>query len=123
VLVPAVPAAVSEPASAAHRFEEFVQRVEGLGAGLRALGRDAERCAETLARSGEVRQRLAADLERLRGEAAALAERTVRLRAQREDLVRDLYRAFAAIADAAARWLERAAGRASTASPDRRWGT
>lgn len=120
VLVPAVHAAVSDPGGAAHRFEEFVQRVEGLGAGLRVLGRDAQRCADTLARSGEVRQRLAADLERLRGEAAALAERAARLRAQREDLVRDLHRAFEAIEEAAARWLERAAGRVSTAWPDRR---
>lgn len=124
VLVPAVHAAVAtDPAQAPHRFEEFVQRVEGLGAGLRALGHDAERCVQTLARSAEVRQRLAADLERLRGEAAALAERAARLRARREDLVRDLHDAFEAIEAAAARWLERAAGRAATASPPRRRAT
>lgn len=109
VLVPvsAPSAAVREPAGTPQRFEDFVQRVEGLGQGLRALGRDAERCAQTLARSAEVRRRLAADLERLRAEVAALAERTARLRVEREHLCRDLGRAFAELERAARRWLER----------------
>jgi hypothetical protein len=108
VLVPAVqPVAAGDAGAAPHRFEQFVQRVEGLGGGLRTLGRDAERFADTVARSAEVRQRLNADAERLRAEAAALAERTVRLRAQRESLTGDLRRLFHDIEAAAARLLER----------------
>jgi hypothetical protein len=108
VLVPAgPPAPPTDLGAAADRFGAFVQRVEGLGDGLRALGRDVERCEEVLARSAEVRQHLGADIERLRAETAALAERTARLRAARAGLTEDLRRVFQDIEAAAARLLER----------------